>query len=110
MPGKVWPGCAGGTVPGSVDLIGSFQKLNLSTVCSILAVPFFPNTQWVSQRGALSWITEQLDIRAGIRHWDSEGPLMSPEMGLNQDLEVLPLGIHPKEIKPRHKYAHCSDI
>lgn len=32
-----------------------------------IACPFLPNAQWMSQRGAVPWVTEQLDIRTGIR-------------------------------------------
>lgn len=34
-----------------------------------IAGPLLPNAQWMSQRGSVSWITEQLDVRTGIRHW-----------------------------------------
>ena len=35
---------------------------------------------------------------------------MNLKVGLNQDLEISPLSIHPREIRPQYKYACCSDI
>lgn len=97
--GTAW--VAGGTVHVSADLICSFQKLNPSSVCSVLAVPFLPNAQWMSQRGALSWITEQLvGYKAGIRYWDPGGSINEPLNGFKPGLEISLLGIFPREIKP----------
>lgn len=70
---RVWPGCAGGVVRGPVDLVcAAHRSLRASTVCSALAGSLVLGS--LSPRGTVPWITEQLDIRTGIRHWDSEGP------------------------------------
>lgn len=59
----------------------------------------------------MSWITEQLvGCKAGIGHWDSGGSINEPLNGFKPGLEISLLGLFPREIKPQHKYAHCSDI